>query len=255
MAQVQRSVGGLPLPTIWGSRVLEVGCGHGGITCYLASLGVRVAVGLDVNSTNLAFGRELTAEISARSGQPLPAAFLEMDAGRLAFPAGAFDLIVADNVFEHLTDPASVLTELHRVLSPGGVVVVPIFSSIRSKYGAHLKQGLRLPWVNLVFSDVTIIGALRRQASRRPELLDTYAGLNGNPRTIAELRRFRDLNDITYQTFRELSASVGFEVRTLDVRATLVGKVLRRLYPRFDESELAEVLSTGAAAVLAKDLS
>ena len=38
----------------------------------------------------------------------------------LPFPDAVFDLIVSDFVFEHITKPALVCTELRRILKPGG---------------------------------------------------------------------------------------------------------------------------------------
>lgn len=50
------------------------------------------------------------------------------------FPAGHFDLIEADHVLEHLDDPFLVMGELHRLLKPGGrlVIKVPHFSRAMS---------------------------------------------------------------------------------------------------------------------------
>lgn len=45
------------------------------------------------------------------------------DLARLPIEDGCVDLVISRSVFEHLTDPASVYRELHRVLRPGGRLV------------------------------------------------------------------------------------------------------------------------------------
>lgn len=49
---------------------------------------------------------------------------LKMDAAKMAFPDESFDAVISRAVFEHLSDPAAVASEISRVLKPGGVVFV-----------------------------------------------------------------------------------------------------------------------------------
>ncbi len=240
------------VPPLWGLKILEVGCGHGGISCYLAGLGAKSVVGIDLNRRNLVFADELKGRIERESGRPLAATFLPMNATELAFADASIDLVYADNVFEHFTEPQAVLAEMHRVLKPGGLLVAPIFSSIKSKYGLHLKHGLKLPWANLLFSEKTIIEAMRIQAAKRPELLDLYPGLRDDPRRVRDLRRYGDLNDITYRSFRQMAQECGFRVKKFRLFPTPLGRVLRKIAPRLERSKLLEILSTGAAALLQK---
>ena len=46
------------------------------------------------------------------------------EAAALPFPDATFDTVVAFQVLEHCEDPATVLQEMHRVLRPGGIVIV-----------------------------------------------------------------------------------------------------------------------------------
>jgi SAM-dependent methyltransferase len=50
------------------------------------------------------------------------------------YPEPSFDLALADNVLEHTTDPAGVLAKLHRLLRPGGSLVVIVPSYVNSPY-------------------------------------------------------------------------------------------------------------------------
>lgn len=241
------------MPPVWGKRVLEIGCGHGGICCYLATLGAKSVVGVDLRQDHIQFGRALAARLERDRGGPLPIRFGLMDAHRMGFKEGSFDLVLADNVFEHFRDPAVAMAELHRVLAPGGELVVPIFSSIKSKWGLHLKHGIKLPWANLVFSEETIVEALKAESKRRPELLDYYPGLKGDPHTFADVRRYRDLNAITNEEFHRMADRIGFDVRAFKVHATVLGRVMRKALPGpLKKNPLTEILSTGAGAVLVK---
>ncbi len=236
-----------------GLDVLEIGAGHGGISCFMAAVGARSVVGIDLNTKHLEFARRFVKQTSARyaADWELPVTFLEMSADRMTFPDGQFDVVLADNVFEHFTEPEAVMREAYRVLRPGGEMLVPIFSSIRSKYGLHLKHGLKMPWSNLLFSERTIIRALRRLADASPELLETYPGLLNNPQRMRDVRRYKDLNDITYRKFKAMAARVGFRVESFRVYGAGIGKIFSRV-PGLRNSVVMDILSTGASAVLRK---
>lgn len=239
---------GRDLPSLFDKEVLELGCGHGGVTCYLASLGAKRVVGIDINTDNFFHGIELANKFKGG----LPIELVKMDCTNLTFEAESFDLVYADNAFEHYTDPKRVMEEAYKVLRPGGYLIVPTFSSILSKHGLHLKQGLKLPWANLVFSEDVIIGAMQRQARKRPELLDWYSGLNGNPRRVRDLRKHGDLNDITHKEFLQMAERTGFNVKTFRVYPTRLGRILRRMIPSLERTIVFDVLSVGAGALLYK---
>ncbi len=97
-----------------GARVLDVGCGTGANGPVLAA-GGRTAIGLDFSTVPLGLDGTRGRGHAAR---------VRGDAGRLPFADGAFDLVVALDVLEHLDDDRLAVTGLARVLRPGGVLVV-----------------------------------------------------------------------------------------------------------------------------------
>ncbi len=98
--------------------VLDLACGPGIVTAALAP-GARTVTAFD-----------LTAEMLRRAEARLTAAGLanvsyrQGDAEHLPFADGAFDCVVTRLSLHHFTDPAAVLTEVRRVLKPGGRLVV-----------------------------------------------------------------------------------------------------------------------------------
>ncbi|MFD5462029.1 class I SAM-dependent methyltransferase [Kitasatospora sp. NPDC127059] len=103
------------------AEVLDCACGIGTQAIGLAALGHRVT-GTDLSPVAVT---RATAEAAAR-GLRLPTAAADMRA--LPFPNGRFDVVVcADNALPHLLTAEHVhtaLTELRRVLRPGGLLLL-----------------------------------------------------------------------------------------------------------------------------------
>lgn len=243
---------GLTMP-VNGLEVLEVGCGHGGITVYLALAGAKSVTGIDINVLNLERARRFADDTARRFGEgcKLPIEFREMDAYEMTFALESFDLVICDNSIEHFTRPEAVVQQAARVLRRGGRLLVPAFSSIYSKYGLHLKQGLKVPWANLFFSERTIIRAMQRRAQDDPHLRVIYPGLDEAPERVCDLRRYKDLNDITYAEFKRIAARANLKIEWFRPTPTHFGLIVRRL-PWLRNSLLMDVFSTGAAACLRK---
>ena len=100
------------LGPVEGRRILDAGGGMGRLSIPLARAGARVTL-LDLSAAMIQEARRRAA------GGPAPLA-LVADASRLPFRGGSFDAVVALDLFCHLPDPQQGLAELHRVLVPGG---------------------------------------------------------------------------------------------------------------------------------------
>jgi ubiquinone/menaquinone biosynthesis C-methylase UbiE len=103
-------------------RILDVGCGEGH---HMRSVGAlhpeAVMTGIDVADASwLAAWHRNPAETD-----PIPGQVATGDAVALPFPDDTFDLILALEVLEHLTDPRSAVAELARVASDTVVISVP----------------------------------------------------------------------------------------------------------------------------------
>ena len=99
-----------------GARVLEAGCGVGQYVVLLRERGYR-AVGVDWGVDPLRAGRAWTP------AAPLSA----MDLRELGFRASAFDAYLSLGVVEHdPAGPGAILREAHRVLRPGGTLMLSV---------------------------------------------------------------------------------------------------------------------------------
>ena len=81
----------------------------------------------------------------------------EMNAEDLQFPDNSFDCLLSTSTFEHFLRPAIVLTEMNRVLKPGGMALISFDGVWSCSYGHHLLQfgsirDLVPPWGHLFLS-------------------------------------------------------------------------------------------------------
>jgi len=101
-----------------GGRILEVGLGTG-ISLLSYRPGNRI-VGIDISAGMLRRALARVAEHNLTNVEALAV----MDAKHLAFPDGAFDVIVAQYVITAVPDPEATLDEFARVLKPGGEIIL-----------------------------------------------------------------------------------------------------------------------------------
>lgn len=99
--------------------VLDLGCGAGFLSNYLADRGHRVH-GLDADVESLAVARAYD-----RSGT---VAYRRGDACALPYPDASFDIVCAMDLLEHVEDPAQLVAEASRVLAPGGLFFFHTFN-------------------------------------------------------------------------------------------------------------------------------
>ena len=100
-------------------RVLDVGCGIGYYVFELATRHGCEAYGVDLDAHDVALARRIAEAL------PAPGAHFSVDDGRaLESPANSFDAVLLCEVIEHVREDVELLRELHRVLVPGGRLVL-----------------------------------------------------------------------------------------------------------------------------------
>src|ERR1051326_3286586 len=110
-----------PKRDLVGRRVLEIGCGRGGFACWLASQTEPPAhlVAADFAVTTVNKGRSFALQ-NHIAGITWEVA----DVQNLAHQSDTFDTVISCETIEHVSSPRRALSELARVLRPGGRLIL-----------------------------------------------------------------------------------------------------------------------------------
>src|SRR5205085_214541 len=129
-------------------RVLDFGCGWGWQSVAMAQHGAREVVGVDIGS--LDHGNGLIEKLQLQDKVTL-VNHLNPDM------MGSFDVVISCCSFEHFSNPASILEQMRTAARPGGKVIVSFGEPWFSPHGSHMNFFTRLPWVNLLFPEKTVM--------------------------------------------------------------------------------------------------
>jgi demethylmenaquinone methyltransferase/2-methoxy-6-polyprenyl-1,4-benzoquinol methylase len=127
-----------------GMRVLDLACGTGDLAFAASSRGASV-VGLDVTHRMLQLALRKAADSGPRVTTPEPRvpSFVTGDMSALPFPDAQFDIVTTGYGLRNVPDLALAVTEIRRVLRPGGTLVSldfnrPDSALVRRVYLAYL---------------------------------------------------------------------------------------------------------------------
>lgn len=126
--------------------VLEIGCGRAENASYVKECGAKRYIGLDQDTSLATSVRQLQPDAEVVSGT----------AENLPFSRCSIDLVVSFNVLEHVSEPRAALSEIIRVLRPGGAFYTVFGPPFNAATGPHLTRFIDLPYMQHLFSDQVV---------------------------------------------------------------------------------------------------
>lgn len=199
--------------------VIDFGCGDGTAAIEMAQRGAKRVTGIDIQE-NLLIAARWNAE---RAGVSDRCKFSR-------WPHGKADVVLSVDAFEHYQDPAAVLHQMRRLVSPGGQLWISFGPPWLHPRGGHLFSVF--PWAHLLFSEAALIRWRSDFTSDGAKAFSEVAG---------------GLNRMTIRRFERLIAATDFHVAEF---TTVPIRIARALHSRLTRELLTSVVRCRLTAPL-----
>ncbi|MFH1397000.1 MAG: methyltransferase domain-containing protein, partial [Candidatus Omnitrophota bacterium] len=156
-----------------GKTILDVGCGHGLITIFMALLGAGEIIGVDENPDNIA----VLNKILSRHSQALTNMRAETgDALSLAYGGNSFDILIITGALSHLREVSPFFSEAKRVLKKTGTLYISLDNNSFNLRGRIFRRRF---WKQAEFGPIDTPTQTRSFLEMRKDIIRNY-----NPRMI-----------------------------------------------------------------------
>jgi SAM-dependent methyltransferase len=174
------------------ARIVEVGCGTGQMSLFLATAN-RQVVGADLTRASL----ELGAAAARRFGVQ-QVRFVETDLRRPGLPEGGFDVVYSSGVLHHTPDPRASFASLARLARPGGIIVLGLYNTW-SRIPHRLRRAIgRLTGFKWIPLDPILRDRAGEPARREAWLRDQYMHPEEHRHTTREVQRWFEDSGVEY---------------------------------------------------------
>jgi ubiquinone/menaquinone biosynthesis C-methylase UbiE len=160
----------IPYESLKDRKVLDIACGMGWSTIEMARAGVQVT-GIDISTRVIEIARK---HIALRNLEAKAEA-LVMDAQALQFEDESFDFVHAYGCLMHMPDTEKAISEIYRVLRPGG-----------ETFGYMYNKNSPTYWWHFWFLRGILLGRLIKYKGDTQRLVSRYTdgnAIGGNPHT------------------------------------------------------------------------
>ena len=194
-----------PFVSFEGKTVLELGCNRGYLLHSFLQHENFEAIGADIHYLE---------EAKRDYGDHIK--FVQSTPTNIPLPSSSVDVVYTIDTIEHLSKPKEILSDVFRVLRPGGIVLVH-FNPWLNPHGHHLEDIITFPWPHAIFSMRTLLNVAEKlyDSPLYPASCYFMDG-NGNkkPNPYKDRNMWNNyLNFMTIKRFNQLLRELPFEVR------------------------------------------
>lgn len=173
------------------AHIVDLGCGTGQMSLYLAKAGRRV-VGADLTPASLT----LAAAAAKRFG--LRVHFIETDLRSAGLRPGAFDVVFSSGVLHHTPDPRAAFASIVPLARPGGIVVLGVYNAF-ARIPLRLRRAVaRASGFRFFPGDPVLRDRQAEPARREAWLRDQYLHPEEHRHTLAQVQQWFVENGIEF---------------------------------------------------------
>jgi len=174
------------------ARIVEIGCGTGQMSLYLARAD-RVVVAADLTRASLRLG-----QAAARRFGIDRVLFIETDLRYPALKPASFDVVFSSGVVHHTPNPRESFARLASLARPGGLIVLGVYNAFARLPTRMRRVVARLTGFKYVPFDPVLRNRSSEPARREAWLRDQYQHPEEHRHTLAEVQRWFAENDVEF---------------------------------------------------------
>lgn len=149
---------------IKGKKVVDLACGAGGKSVWMASVGAKKVDGVDLSAGFIDQAKEFAKEKKTTK----ICDFYVGDAQKTDLKGKDYDVCVASSIFEHVADPEALLREACRLVKKGGYVCLNT-EGYWHWLGHHLWDALPIPWMHCLTSEAQRVRLYKKACKAFPD--------------------------------------------------------------------------------------
>jgi 2-polyprenyl-3-methyl-5-hydroxy-6-metoxy-1,4-benzoquinol methylase len=174
------------------ATVLEMGCGTGQLSLFLASA-QRLVVGADLTRAALELGHRAAERFGVHGVR-----FVETDLHAPGLRPESFDVVVCSGVLHHTADPGESFAAVARLVRRGGVMVVGLYNAFARLPLRARRLVARLSGYRFIPGDPVLEDRFAEPDRRKSWLRDQYQHVVEHRHTLGEVRAWFRANGMTY---------------------------------------------------------
>lgn len=185
------------LELVSGKRVVDFGCGQGHQSIALVMEADCFVCGVDTNPKTLHKAAAMAAD------KDIPEDRLRFCTSVPSDLRGTFDVVISQDSMEHFPEPAAALDEMRALIKEDGKLLITFGPPWFAPYGSHMNFFCRLPWLNILFSEKTV---MKVRSLFRSDGATRYVEVESG------------LNKMTVAKFEKLVAASGLVIEAIDYK-------------------------------------